>query len=265
MDETDQHDPLPLRYRHIRKSERKVREEVYKTMANLTGNGLSLDEACNVLIDVGNGLFGRNWKKGDLAEDVFDSDILPDKRSIREALNLVEAQSLALVGDRLDEEKSKGRMITHAIGSTTKKGVGQFAAQGVHVGQDVPFPLPILGISGETTEDIALQVDMGFEILAAVKGVKVEEVYSLVDTHITDSTEHNKGFAKILAEMYDLDSPAGQIFCGTHTTLGLSSGMNKVMRLVEPQMKLETVVKNFMVDLDVDTKNSSVAGHALLL
>ena len=71
LDETDQHDPLPLRYRHIRKSERKVREEVYKTMANLTGNGLSLDEACNALIDVGNGLFGRNWKKGDLAEDVL--------------------------------------------------------------------------------------------------------------------------------------------------------------------------------------------------
>ena len=212
---------------------------------------------------MGNGLFGRKWKKGDLDQNIFDRDTLPDKRSIRTALNLFEAQSLSLVVDRLEEEKGKGRMITHAIDSTTKRGVGQFAAQGIHVGQESPFPLPILSIDGETTEDIARQVDMGFEILAAVKGVKVEDVYKLVDTHITDSTEHNKGFAKVLAEMYDLETPAGQIFCGTHTTLGFSSAMNKVMRLVESEMKLETLVKSFMVDLDVDTKNSSVAGQAV--
>ena len=63
--------------------------------------------------------------------------------------------------------------------------------------------------------------------------------------------------------MYDLETPAGQIFCGTHTTLGFSSAMNRVMRLVESEMKLETLVKSFMVDLDVDTKNSSVAGQAV--
>ena len=37
-------------------------------------------------------------------------------------------------------------------------------------------------------------------------------MYSLVDIHMTDSTEHNKGFAAQLAEMYDLEKPAGQIF-----------------------------------------------------
>ncbi|KAJ8397113.1 hypothetical protein AAFF_G00009670 [Aldrovandia affinis] len=40
--------------------------------------------------------------------------------------------------------------------------------QGLHVGQDNPFPLPILPIHGETTQDIAMQVDMGFKILALV-------------------------------------------------------------------------------------------------
>ena len=39
---------------------------------------------------------------------------------------------------------------------------------------------------------------MGLEILAAVKGVKVEDVYKLVDTHITDSPEHDKGFATVV-------------------------------------------------------------------
>ena len=104
-------------------------------------------------------------------------------------------------------------------------------------------PLPILPIHGVTTEDIAFQVDMGFEILALVKGVSVEDVYKLVDTHMTDSTEHNKFFSKLLAELYDLDAPAGQLFCGSHTTLGFSSAMNKVSRLVEADMKMgHTVV-----------------------
>ena len=39
--------------------------------------------------------------------------------------------------------------------------------------------------------------------------------------------------------------------------------MNKVMRYVESGMKMEEVVKFFMVDLDYDTKNSSIAGQAL--
>ena len=154
-------------------------------------------------------------------------------------------------------------MITHASDSTTKKGVGKFMVQGLHIGQDNPYPLPLLSIYGETTEDIAMQVDMGFEILGAVRGVSAKEIYKLVDVHMTDSTEHNKGFSKLLAEMYDLEEPAGQLFCGTHTTLGFSSAMNKVMRLLEADMKMEQILKGFMVDMDVDSENASIAGQAI--
>ena len=112
-------------------------------------------------------------------------DTAPSSSNIRIALQEIEAQSLSLVVDKLEEEKVTGKMITHASDSTTKKGVGQFVVQGLHIGQDIPFPMPILPIHGETTEDIARQVDLGFEILAAVRGVSVKQVYSLVDTHIT--------------------------------------------------------------------------------
>ena len=104
---------------------------------------------------------------------------------------------------------------------------------------------------------------MAIEILAASKGLAAKEIYSMVDTHMTDSTEHNKQIAPILAELYDLEKPAGQIFCNTHTTLGFSSAMNKVMRNIDSGMHLEEVVQSFMVDLDYDSKNSSVAGQAL--
>lgn len=170
---------------------------------------------------------------------------------------------MARTVELVQQGKGDGRAITHASDSTTKKGAGQFIVQALHVGQSRQIDLPILPIYGETAEDIAIQADMGMEILAASKGMSSKEIYSLVDVHMTDSTAHNKEIAPCLADLYDLDTPAGQIYCNTHTTLGFSSGMNKVLRLVESGMHLEEVVKTFLVDLDYDTKNSSVAGQSL--
>lgn len=102
-----------------------------------------------------------------------------------------------------------------------------------------------------------------FQILAAVSDKSEKEIYKQVDAHMTDSTEHNKGFTEIMKDMYNLDTAAGQLFCGTHTTLGFSSAMNKQLALVERDMTLEVIFQNFMVDLDFDSKHGSVAGQAL--
>ena len=88
---------------------------------------------------------------------------------------------------------------------------------------------------------------MGMMILAATRGCSTEEVYSLVDTHMGDSVQHNKGINKILQELYSLETPAGQLFCGSHTTLGFAAGINKVLRHLEAEMKIEQVLKGFMV------------------
>ena len=104
---------------------------------------------------------------------------------------------------------------------------------------------------------------MGLEILSAVSGVEVRELASQVDTLLTDSTEHNKGVNVIIQELYDLDKPAGQIFCGTHTTLGFSNSMNSVVLKVELKMGLDKVLSKFMCSMELDTKNGSLAGQAL--
>ena len=70
------------------------------------------------------------------------------------------------------------------------------------------------------TDDVAMQIDFAFEILAAIRGITVEELYQTVDCHMTDSTKHNKGIADVLKDLYNLDKKAGKIFCGTHTALG---------------------------------------------
>ena len=123
-------------------------------------------------------MFERKWEYP-IDDETYDIDTIPSNRSIREALQDIEAQSLNLVVDKLEQAKEMGSTITHASDSTTKKGVGQFMVQGLHVGQESPFPLPILQIHGETTNDIALQIDMGFEVLATIRDVKVEEIYKL--------------------------------------------------------------------------------------
>lgn len=256
-------DSMPSRYRHVRISERKVRDDVYKALANLTGEGLSLLEAAKAVVEVANSCFDRTWKIPSEDDESYDLDTMPNKRSIREMLQMLEAQSMDLLVDKMEQGKAEGRTLTHYTDSSTKKHVGTFNAQGIHIGKDNPFPLPILPIEGETTDDIAMQTDMAFSLLAAVRGVNESEIYKLVDVHMTDITEHNKGFSEVLAEIYSLDKPAGQLFCSSHTTLGLARAFNKVVKTVEAEMELEKVVHTFMVDLEVDSKSSSVAGQAL--
>ena len=50
-------------------------------------------------------------------------------------------------------------MVTHESDSTTKKDIDQFIVQGLLVGPDTPYPLPILSIHGVTIEDIPMHVD----------------------------------------------------------------------------------------------------------
>ncbi len=66
-----------------------------------------------------------------------------------------------------------------------------------------------------------------------------------------------------MAAVYDLATAAGQAFCGSHTTLGFSSSMNKKVAEIERDMRVEAVLSKFMVSMDLDSKNGSLAGQAL--
>ena len=253
---------LPSSACHLQTSERNVRDDLYETIANLTGVGLSVIEASKAVVITGNTMFNMKWKEH-VEEEIIDIDTMPHKRNIFDKLKLIEAQSLSLVAEEMSIQSESGRMLTHAIDSTTKKRVGTFACQGVHIGQNSPLPLPLLNICGETTDDIAMQTDFAFEILSAVHAKPKEEIYKMIDTHMTDSVEHNKGFAKILADLYDLDTPAGQLFGGSHTTLGFSSGICRQISAIEKDMKLENITAHFMVDIEVESKHDCFAGQCI--
>ena len=127
--EESESDPLPLEFRHLRKSERIVKDEFYNTCGFLSGEGYSLQECFTAMVNVGNGMFGRHWKECSEKEDTFSADTAPDKLKLIEKLRQLEAQSLNIVVEEMQRGKEEGNMITHGSDSTTKRGVGQFIGQ----------------------------------------------------------------------------------------------------------------------------------------
>ena len=59
---------------------------------------------------------------------------------LRDAMGLLETEALASTVDMMEKGKAKGKMITHSIDPTTKRGIGQFATQGIHIGRDSALP-----------------------------------------------------------------------------------------------------------------------------
>ena len=104
---------------------------------------------------------------------------------------------------------------------------------------------------------------MGLEILAVCSGESLESLASKLDTLMTDSVKHNKSVNTILASLYSLDTIPGQIFCGSHTVLGFSDKMDKIVSKIEENMKLELIVTKFMVAVDFRSKHHSLTYQAL--
>ena len=98
---------FPQHLAHIRHSERHVRDEVYLTVATLLGHGLSFKEAMHAIVDVGNGMFLRSWKHPDNESEAYDLDTLPDIKSIRYNVDLIEAETLSFAVDKISVAKER--------------------------------------------------------------------------------------------------------------------------------------------------------------
>ena len=122
------------------------------------------------------------------------------------------AYSLGLVADKISNAASEGDIITHTTDTTTRKHVGTIAPSGLHINRETYLPLTTLRMASETTENIAEGIKSTFEMLSYASFSTASERYEKVDLHMTDSTAHNKGVAKEVAEKLDRADPAGQIF-----------------------------------------------------
>ena len=100
---------------------------------------------------------------------------------------------------------------------------------------------------------------MGFELLALASGRKAEDLYKLMNLHLTDSVSHNKFLSKEIPKLFDMDFQTGQIFCTTHTNLGFARSMNSSIALIETQIGVNNILGGFMVQIEQNSKNGSLA------
>ena len=151
--------------------------------------------------------------------------------------------------------------LTHSADSTTKRGVGKFNVSGIHVNREFVLPLPTIPVAGEAKEEIAEQAALGFQILAAASGKDPGELYRSVDLHMADSTGHNKFLSEEVPKLLDLDHKAGQLFCCTHTNFGFCRCMNNCISIVENKIGTSSILDGFLVHLEMNSKNGSLAGQ----
>ena len=118
-----------------------------KTCAELSGFGFSYYEIQIALSVVANRLFGCSWQipqesrgrveftedKTEEKQQQFDNNTLPTRKAMRSMLERVEAQSLNLIAQKLIDTNNTDNVVTHATNSSTRKKVGCFAPQGVHI------------------------------------------------------------------------------------------------------------------------------------
>ena len=257
-------DDLPQEYRHIRNSERKVSDKFYLAAADLIGEGLSPREALKAIEIVSNRCFGRNFKQlVDCQSMYYDKDTLPSEKMVRIMAERIEAHGLASEANEIITRAKSDVTITHASDSTTKKAVGKFHVSGIHLNNQKPLPLPVVPVSGETREDTADQAALGFQILAAACNPPMDprDLYKEVDLHLTDSVSHNKFLHEDVPKLFDLDHKVGQIFCATHTGLGLCRSLNNNIHIIEQSVGISNVLDGFVVQIEFESKNGSIVGQ----
>ena len=270
--------------KYVRLAANQVRDEIYEACADLSGYGFSYHDSQVALKVIANRLFGCHWKippesRGhvefteDEPEDEeelheFDNNTLPTRKAIRYMLERIEAHSLKLVAQKIVDTKDTDNVVTHATDSTTRKKVGCFAPQGLHINKEEYLPLPTLGMGSETTNNVSASVVTGFKILEAASDHPAEDLYSCVDLHMTDATAHNKGVAVEVANLMRREEPAGQLFCNPHTALGFDRCMKKIINNVEQKMDMSNLINCFVLDINIkqtDTVSLSVINWILNL
>ena len=129
-------------------------------------------------------------------------------------------------------------MITYMQLIALQKALGHLLARVYTLAKMFHFLFHFLIFVEKQPKILPFKTDFAFGMLSAVHSKGKEEIYQMINTRMTDSVDRNKGFAKILADLYNLDTPAGQLFGGTHTTLGFSSAMSKRVAVIERDSKI---------------------------
>ena len=87
------------------------------------------------------------------------------------------------------------------------------------------------------------------------------DLYKEFDLHLSDSVSHNKFLHEDVPKLFDLNHKVGQIFCATHTGLGLCRSLNNNIHIIEQSVGISNVLDGFVVQIEFESKNGSIVGQ----
>ena len=68
-----------------------------------------------------------------------------------------------------------------------------------------------------------------------------------------------------MPKLFDLDHNVGQIFCATHTGLGLCRSLNNKILSIEQSLGINNVLDGFVVQIEFESKNGSIDVNLLIV
>ena len=129
MGDSDRSTDMPVKYRHLRTGQRKVRPEFYRAVDKLMSvYHCSYSQAVAGVVETGNLMFDRKWKYHDNDPDKVDLNTVPADAQIRQAGKAI----LALTLSEIVEQMMAGSdvVITYHDDGSKKQGCGSFNVQG---------------------------------------------------------------------------------------------------------------------------------------
>ena len=256
----DSADPLPVKFRHIRTGERKVKEEYYRVVDKLMSkHHMSANQATAAVVEVGNYMFSREWKYQDAESDTFDMDTVPDKAHNRAMGKALEAFTLAKIAEKIISTDQSVTVTYHDDGSK-KQGAGSYSVQGASInGQFYPFPT--VNISSETRQNLAELKITILNILAVCGGVTSETLWEKIDFVMTDSVSHNMMVEQIVSEKLDVEHTPEHLLCQVHPSLMFNRVLTKVWSEVDTTIGPDKIFAGFC--LTINTEQVSVTENWL--
>ena len=246
---------MPNKYRHVRESERKVREEIYSVMHLMSSKlHMTKRQIEGSIIAVANIVFDMDWKPFQ-PKGVQDLNTLPSMKNILHTEPLLEAMALNAIMQEMMEEGNTSS-ITYPNDGSSMNGVGSFVVQSLTI-NGVQRTLPTLGIFTESRESLKDLEITALKILSAATGYKYSEqdILKKISFVMTDSTSHNLEVLGLVAEELAVEHIPKTLLCNIHPLMMFQGKMKELFLDIYNSLGNKKITDCFLVD--VEFKNES--------
>ena len=243
-------DEMPVRFRHVRESERSVRPEIYVLMNKLSSElHMSKNQIEGSILHVANLLFGRNWKSH-TENDVSDRDTLPAMSSLRRTEPYMEAMALSSIVDEMMSDENNAT-ITYSNDGSGMSGLGKYMVQSLSI-NGVQRTLPSFSILTETKENLKDLEIATLKILSAASGSKYEadDILKKIDFVMTDSTSHNIGVIELVSQELGVVQSPKTLLCNVHPLLLFQRLIKNLCLSIHNSIGKRKLKDCFLVDIE---------------